>query len=127
MSVAGAREDWGGPAGSCYDRAMRISLPSISASISASASSLALAALLAMGCSGPKAKPENPLVNEGSAVPDGCCCKTHPITSVDGAPVYERGVNRMECSTGQGTCVDDVQCKDAPPAPTRSPEPPPGE
>ena len=34
-------------------------------------------------CSGPKAKPESPLVNEGAAKPETCCCKTTPSTSVD--------------------------------------------
>lgn len=69
-------------------------------------------------CSGPKAKPENPIVNEGSnAKPETCCCKTTPSTSVDGKPVYEANFNRMECSTRQGDCVDDVQCQaQTPPA-----------
>jgi hypothetical protein len=62
-------------------------------------------------CSGPKAKPESPLVNEGSnARPESCCCKTFPLTSEDGKPAYEPD-NRMECSTKQGECVDDVQCQ----------------
>lgn len=86
--------------------------------------------LLAAACGGTKAKPESPLVNEGSAVPDNCCCKSTPITSADGLPLYERGTNRMECSSKQGTCVDDVQCqgKDAPGASSSSvPPPPPSE
>lgn len=95
---------------------MRISLGSISL---AWISALALAA-----CSAPKAKPESPLVNEGSAVPDSCCCKTTPITSIDGVPVYERGANRMECSTKQGTCVDDVQCQGKDEAAPPPPPPP---
>jgi hypothetical protein len=62
-------------------------------------------------CSGPKAKPESPLVNEGSQkVPEACCCKSFPVGG-DGTPVYETGTNRMECSTKQGTCVDEVQCQ----------------
>ncbi|MGN6104643.1 MAG: hypothetical protein ACTHU0_06045 [Kofleriaceae bacterium] len=70
---------------------------------------IALTFLLA-ACSGPKAKTESPLVNEGSAAPsDECCCKSTPMTSEDGQPVYEAS-NRMECSGKQGTCVDDVQC-----------------
>lgn len=64
-------------------------------------------------CSGPKAKPESPLVNEGSAKPETCCCKTTPSTSVDGKPVYEGAIGRMECSTRQGECVDEVQCQGA--------------
>lgn len=69
-------------------------------------------------CSGPKSKPESPLVNEGSnAKPETCCCKTTPSTSVDGKPVYEGGLGRMECSTRQGECVDEVQCQaSTPPA-----------
>jgi hypothetical protein len=102
---------------------MRISLASISKI--ATAASLALA--LTAACGAPKAKPESPLVNEGSAVPDNCCCKSSPITSADGLPIYERGTNRMECSSKQGTCVDDVQCqgKDEPPASSSSVPPPP--
>jgi hypothetical protein len=70
-------------------------------------------------CSGPKAKPESPLVNEGSAAkPETCCCKTTPQTSVDGKPVYESGLGRMECSTRQGECVDEVQCQASAPAPS---------
>jgi hypothetical protein len=69
-----------------------------------------IALLLAAAC-GPAPKPEGPIVNEGAAVPETCCCKSTPMTSVDGLPVYERGANRMECSTRQGTCVDDVQCE----------------
>lgn len=74
-------------------------------------------------CSGPKAKTESPIVNEGSsAKPETCCCKTTPSTSVDGSPVYEAGANRMECSTKQGDCVDDIQCQ--PVAPSTEPETP---
>jgi len=29
----------------------------------------------------------------------------------EGKPIYEAGTNRMECSSKQGTCVDDVQCQ----------------
>ncbi|MBA3818659.1 MAG: hypothetical protein H0X17_07180 [Deltaproteobacteria bacterium] len=71
-------------------------------------------------CGGTSKKPEGAVVNEGSAVtPDTCCCKSIPLTSADNAPAYEVG-NRMECSSKQGTCVDDVQCTTAAetPAPT---------
>lgn len=72
---------------------------------------LVMALLLVAACGGPKTKTESPLVNEGSgAKPENCCCKSNPLTSEDGRPVYEAGTNRMECSTKQGTCVDDVQC-----------------
>jgi hypothetical protein len=91
---------------------MRISLASIPkiAKLPKPTRLASLALALTAACSAPKAKPESPLVNEGSAVPDNCCCKSTPITSADGLPIFERGTNRMECSSKQGTCVDDVQC-----------------
>lgn len=71
---------------------------------------LVLAMTLALAaCSGPKPKPESPIVNEGSDVPENCCCKSNPLTSEDGKPVYGM-LNRMDCSTTQGECVPDVQC-----------------
>jgi hypothetical protein len=79
--------------------------------------------VLAAACSGPKAKPESPLVNEGSAASENCCCKSNPLTSEDGKPVYE-STNRMECSTNKGECVPDVQCqKSDPPPGTTTPAP----
>ena len=66
-------------------------------------------ALFAAACSGPQSKPESPLVKEGSAMPEACCCKSTPIASEDAKPLYE-SINPMECSTKQGTCVDAVQC-----------------
>ena len=76
---------------------------------------LALAfVVMVAGCGGSKKKPEGALVNEGSnAAPETCCCKSNPLTSEDGKPVFEVG-NRMECSSKQGECVDDVQCNKAP-------------
>ena len=72
-----------------------------------------IAALFALevvvaACGGNQPKP-SPIVNEGSAVPENCCCKANLATSEDGKPTYEMA-NRMECSTKQGECVDDVQC-----------------
>ena len=81
----------------CYDQRMRILIASLVMMLSAAA------------C-GPAPKPEGPVVKENTPMADTCCCKTTPSTSVDGQPVYEAGANRMECSTSQGTCVDDVQC-----------------
>jgi hypothetical protein len=69
-----------------------------------------IASLLLAAACGPAPKPEGPLVKEGSAVADNCCCKSTPIASVDGNPLYEPNLNRMECSTKQGSCVDEVQC-----------------
>jgi hypothetical protein len=85
---------------------------------------LASIALLFAAACGPAPKPEGPIVEEGSAVPETCCCKSTPIASPDGLPLYEPGHNRMECSTKQGTCVDDVQCQGK--APEGEPEPPSG-
>jgi hypothetical protein len=88
-----------------------------------------LIALLFAAACGPAPKPEGPIVKEGSAVPDTCCCKSTPMASVDGLPLYEPNFNRMECSTKQGTCVDEVQCQGkaqepgAPP-PSEPPSPP---
>jgi hypothetical protein len=74
--------------------------------------------LFAVACSGPKSKPESPLVNEGSAPPpENCCCKSTPLTS-GGVPIYEPNTNRMECSSKQGDCVDDVQCEKTQPPST---------
>ena len=67
-------------------------------------------------CGGPAAKPEGPIVKEGSDVPDTCCCRSNPLTSEDGQPVFETG-NRMECGTKQGECVDEVQCQKSPQQP----------
>ena len=73
-----------------------------------------VALLLLAACGGPQAKPESPIVNEGSDTPETCCCKSFPLTSEDGKPVYEMAP-RMECSGKQGDCVPDVQCRAAQP------------
>ena len=71
---------------------------------------LALTLVLA-ACSGPTKKPVEPGATEGSdSAAETCCCKSNPLTSDDGKPVYENG-NRMECSAKQGECVADVQCE----------------
>lgn len=77
---------------------------------------IALALVVALAaCGGSKAKPEGALVkDEGSAVGDECCCKWTPITSETALPEYEVG-NRMECSSKQGACVDEVQCNGSAP------------
>lgn len=62
-------------------------------------------------CSAPAKKTDPNIVNEGSNVSENCCCKSNPLTSEDGRPVYEGGTNRMECSTKQGECVSEVQCQ----------------
>ena len=50
------------------------------------------------------------MVNEGSDSAPTCCCKTIPATAEkEIVPNYAMD-GRMECSTKQGECVDDVQC-----------------
>ena len=66
--------------------------------------------LVIAACSGPAARPESPIVKEGSDVPESCCCKSNPLTSEDGKPVYNM-TNRMECSAQPGECVPDVRCQ----------------
>jgi hypothetical protein len=84
----------------CYHRRMR--------------TYLAIALLALAACSSPPKKKggsSSPIVTDGSDAPENCCCKTSPITSEDGKPVYDGNMNRMECSTKQGECVADVQCQ----------------
>jgi hypothetical protein len=71
---------------------------------------LLVSLLFVLACGGPTKKPEGSMVQEGSDVPQECCCKTTPLTSEDGKPVYAQQ-NRMECSTKQGECVPEVQCQ----------------
>ena len=71
---------------------------------------LALALSLLVACGGPKPKPESPIVNEGSDVPETCCCKSTSLSSEDGKPLYEM-IGRISCSTKPGECVPDVQCQ----------------
>jgi len=68
---------------------------------------------LVAACGAPPKKTNT--ADEGPNVPSTCCCKTTPLTSEDAKPVYTRGTNRMECSTQQGACVDDVQCNGSAP------------
>ena len=79
--------------------------------------------IVTAACSGPKAKPSSTIVNEGSDTSESCCCKSNPLTSEDGKPVFEQA-NRMECSSKQGECVGEVQCQpQAPTEPTPTPTP----
>ncbi len=76
---------------------------------------LAATLLVAAACGGPQGKHEGAIVNEGSATPDTCCCKTMPDTAEkEIVPVYKMQ-GRMECSSVHGDCVDDVQCNGSQP------------
>jgi hypothetical protein len=64
--------------------------------------------VLAIACGAPPKK-ESAIVPEGDT-PMTCCCKTLPTTAEkEIVPSYQME-NRMECSSRNGDCVDDVQC-----------------
>ncbi len=67
----------------------------------------------AYACGGSKPNPNNGPGPGSEQAVETCCCQSHPLTSEDGAPVFEQG-NRMECGSKQGSCVDDVQCQNQP-------------
>ena len=83
---------------SCYDLAMRILV----------VTSLFVTACI-IACGAPPKK-DNGLVNEGSDTAPTCCCKTIPVTDDKEITPQFAMAPRMECSTSNGTCVDDVQC-----------------
>jgi hypothetical protein len=78
-------------------------------------------------------KRDSALVNEGSDTAPTCCCKTIPVTDDKEITPQYAMAPRMECSTSNGECEDDVQCNgakagtqapkgnDVPPPPTLSP------
>jgi hypothetical protein len=66
--------------------------------------------VLAAACGGPKAKQESSMVNEGSDTAPTCCCKTIPATAEKEIVPNYAMAGRIDCSTQQGQCVDDVQC-----------------
>lgn len=75
-----------------------------------------------IACGAPPKK-ESSIVKEGSDQAPTCCCKTLPVTDdKDIVPQYAMGP-RMECSTSNGECVDEVQCNGA--SPTAGPTAPP--
>ncbi len=79
---------------------------------------IAATLLVAAACGSPKTKHEGAIVEEGSATPATCCCKTMPDTAEkEIQPVYTME-GRMECSSKHGDCVDDVQCNGSQPQPT---------
>lgn len=72
---------------------------------------LVLAVVTVLAACGPiQTKKESPIVNEGSDTAPDCCCKSQPLTSEDGKPVFAM-TKRMECSSQQGECQPDVQCQ----------------
>jgi hypothetical protein len=79
--------------------------------------------VFAFACGGSQPKKESALVTEGSDQSPTCCCKTVPSTAEkEIIPNYDnRG--RMECSTANGDCVDDVQCAGKEPAPASESQP----
>jgi hypothetical protein len=79
--------------------------------------------LFALACGGTKPKKESSMVSEGSDQSPTCCCKTVPTTAEkEIIPNYDnRG--RMECSSANGDCVDDVQCAGKEPAPASESRP----
>jgi hypothetical protein len=94
---------------------------------------LVAAFALAAACGGPQKKDSS--IVEGSDVSTTCCCKTIPQTAEKEIVPNFASEGRMECSTKQGTCVDDVQCStngvspdkesSTPPASTDNGVPPP--
>jgi hypothetical protein len=65
--------------------------------------------IFAAACGGSQKEHENPLVQGSDASPT-CCCKTVPAVSEKEIVPNFALAGRMECSTQNGSCVDDVQC-----------------
>ena len=94
LSRAAGKQERHSDRESCYEPAMRM---------------LLLAVSFAAACSGSQKK-DSALVKEGSDVPTTCCCKTIPVTAEKEIIPNYAMEGRMECSTKNGECVDDVQC-----------------
>jgi len=77
------------------------------------ASCFVISAIAFAACGSPPKKVEDSI--KGDTASETCCCKSNPLTSEDGKPLYEVG-NVMECSSKQGECVPEVQCQQAAPA-----------
>lgn len=81
-----------------------------------------------IACSSGPAKKESSIVQDKEMSPT-CCCKTIPLVGEkEIIPNYSM-VGRMECSSSNGECVDDVQCQgegqQAAPSEDGTPPPPP--
>lgn len=70
---------------------------------------LAALVLVLAACGGTKKTPISEST-AGDVAAETCCCKSNPLTSEDGQPIYESG-NRMECSSTHSPCFDEVQCQ----------------
>jgi hypothetical protein len=83
--------------------------------------------VFAIACGSPPKK-ESSIVNDKEMAAT-CCCKTIPqVGEKEIVPNYNMA-GRMECSTNNGECVDDVQCQgqeqQAQPTGDGTPPPPP--
>jgi hypothetical protein len=68
-----------------------------------------LSTVFAIACGNPPKK-ESSIVNDKEMAAT-CCCKTIPqVGEKEIVPNYNMN-GRMECSTSNGECVDDVQCQ----------------
>ncbi len=81
-----------------------------------------------IACGSGPAKKESSIVQDKEMSPT-CCCKTIPqVGEKEIVPNYNM-VGRMECSSSNGECVDDVQCQgqeaQAQPSEDGTPPPPP--
>jgi hypothetical protein len=66
--------------------------------------------VFAIACGSGPAKKESAIVNDKEMAAT-CCCKTIPLVGEkEIVPNYNMS-GRMECSTNNGECVDDVQCQ----------------
>lgn len=87
-----------------------------------------LASIAIFAACGSTAKKQGAVVNEGFDVLPTCCCKTLPVTAEKELVPFYAIEGRMDCSTKNGDCVDDVQCngvnKAAPESDTGVPPPP---
>ncbi|MEO9157350.1 MAG: hypothetical protein ABI591_17175 [Kofleriaceae bacterium] len=86
-----------------------------------------VASLGIVAACGSAPKKSSDIVTEGSNTPPTCCCKTIPVTDDKEIQPQFAMSGRMECSSANGDCVDDIQCNGAKPAGTTNSEgvPPP--
>jgi hypothetical protein len=68
-----------------------------------------LALTVFAACGSAPAKKESSIVHDKEQSPS-CCCKTIPLVGEHEIKPNFAMTERMECSSQQGECVDDVQC-----------------